>query len=256
MKRPTYPWFDQVPDHLKTRNQLGELGLKPGGPIAAEVRWDRGKKVAYLYDVAQAVAKRPLSAKARAAVESQKLARRTCLVCRRVFDDIVWNGLCEECYDYKPNGTPRHYDDYFQVHDVKPYVYRVWLPMDVAPGPRAVPVPVTMRYYHWIPYPKVEFRLVMSDRETGPLLPNHTHAWHYGRPIADLLAEWSHAEFAALAAIWPMLRGWAIDASLPGDAYLDHALAGLDAAGQAELRTEWYVRRSTYHRDLRAIEGT
>lgn len=256
-KLPVYPWFDQVPDHLKTRNQLGELGLKPGGPIVARVEWGHGRKakVAYLYDVSQAVAKRPLSAQARATIEAGKLARRTCPVCRRVFGRILWAPTCGECNDYLPSGKSRREEGAFNVHDGDPYIYRVWLPLETAFGPYAAPVSENRRWYSWIPYPKIEFRLVLSDREWGPFLPGHTHAWFLGRPIADLLAEWTPAEFAVLAERWPILREWAIDASLPGDRYVAQALFGLERADAAELRFLWYERRTLYYRDMKVYGG-
>lgn len=251
---PTYPWFDVVPDHLKTRNQLGELGLKPGGPKVAEVVWDRGKKYAYLYDVGQAVAKRPLSAQAAATIQSRKLARRTCPICRRVFDHILRAPTCDECHDYYPTGAPRRGG--FDVHraDRHTRIYRIWLPDDTAIGPHAAPVPESWRFYDWIPYPKTEFRLVLADREYGPLLFGHTHAEFYGRPIGDLLKEWSAAEFLLLANEWPILREWAIDASLPGSRWLEWALIGLDKADAAELKFLWYEHRTLYHRDMRSYQ--
>lgn len=249
-KLPVYPWFDQVPEGLKTRNQLAEQGLKPGGPVVARVEWDRGKKYAYLYDVAQAVAKRPLSAQARATIEAGKLARRTCPVCRRVFDHILWRPTCEDCGRYGANGKPHNTEGRFAVDSVDPHIYRVWLPTEAPIGPYAAPVEEHQRWSSWLPYPKVEYRLVLSDREYGPLLPGHTHAWFFGRPIADLLAEWTPAEFAALAERWPILREWAIDASLPGDRWLAQALEGLERADAAELKFLWYERRTMYHRDI------
>lgn len=254
---PSYPWFDVVPDHLKTRNQLAELGLKPGGPIVATVDWDRGKKVAYLYDVGQAVAKRGLSAQACATIQSQKLARRTCPVCRRVFDHILWRPTCDDCAAYGVNGQPHTTEGQFRIHQRAlrgdaPTIYRVWLPEATPLGPYAAPVDARQRWYDWIPYPKVEFRLVLADRDYGPLLPNHTHAWFYGRPIADLLSEWSADEFLALAELWPILREWAIDASLPGSTWLEWALAGLAREDAAELRFLWYEHRTTYYRDMAA----
>lgn len=251
-KVPVYPWFDQVPKNLKTRNQLGELGLKPGGPVVARVEWGRGRKakVAYLYDVGRAVAKRALSAPASATIQSQKLARRTCPVCRRVFEHILRDATCKECYDYIP-GVGGRREGRFDIRKTNPDIYRVWLPEGKPIGPYAAPVEENQRWYDWIPYPKVEFRLMLSDRDFGPLLPNHTHTWFYGRPIGDLLAEWSIAEFAALAQHWPILREWAIDASLPGDCYLAQALAGLEREDAAELKFLWYERRTLYHRDMR-----
>lgn len=246
---PTYPWFDVVPEHLKTRNQLGELGLKPGGPKVAEVVWDRGKKYAYLYDVGQAVDKRPLSAQAAATIGSRKLARRTCPVCRRVLDHILRAPTCDECMDYYPNGTPRYADGWFSYsHGDR---FRVWMPESTPIGPYAAPVPEGQRYFEWIPYPKTEFRLALADRDYGPLLPNHTHVEYYGRPIGDLLKEWSANEFLLLANVWPILREWAIDASLPGDRYVAQAIAGLEREDAADLKFLWYEHRTTYYRDMK-----
>jgi len=252
---PTYPWFDQVPENLKTRNQLGELGLKPGGPIVATVEWDRGKKFAYLYEVSQAVAKRPLSAKAAATIQSQKLARRTCPVCRRVFDHKLYGSTCDDCTAYGANGLTHTVEGHFSVQDIKPHIYRVWLPVETQIGPYAAPTEERERFSRWLPYPKIEFRLMLADRQYGPLLPGHTHAWFFGRPIADLLDEWTPGEFLALAEIWPILREWAVDASLPGSQWLEWALAGLAREDAAELRFLWYEHRTTYYRDMKPYGG-
>ncbi len=78
---PTYPWFDQVPAHLKTRKQLGELGLRPGGPVVAQVVWRRGKRWADLYDMGAAKPKRAPTAAQLAALEKARAKQRTCWNC-------------------------------------------------------------------------------------------------------------------------------------------------------------------------------
>ncbi len=244
MPIPTYPWFDQVPEHLKTRNQLGELGLKPGGPIVATVEWDRGRKYAYLYDVGQAVEKRKISDAYRAKLEAQKLARRTCPVCKRVFDHVLYSDVCESCHDYYPDGTPRKEDG--SLYNVE-RGYRVWLPLDSPLDPIDVPVPETWRYYHWVPYPKTVFHMLLQDGPTGPHVPNHTHGYFFGRLFGEQLAEWDAATFAEHAERWPILREWAIDTSLPGSKYLNWAMAGLEGDERAEMRVLWYEKRLEYH---------
>jgi hypothetical protein len=68
MSLPTYPWFDQVPDHLKTRRQLAELGLRPGGPVVAQVVWKRGRSWANLYELNVAQPKRAMTEAQRVAL--------------------------------------------------------------------------------------------------------------------------------------------------------------------------------------------
>lgn len=81
---PTYPWFDQVPDHLKTRNQLAEQGLRPGGPVVAQVVWKRGKRWADLYDVTIAKPKKAMTEAQASALEKAREAQRTCPNCKTV----------------------------------------------------------------------------------------------------------------------------------------------------------------------------
>jgi hypothetical protein len=70
-----YPWFDSVPDNLKTKTQLGKLGLRPGGDPVAFVYWRRRRATYYLYDVAQALPKREMSeAQAAALAKAQAAA--------------------------------------------------------------------------------------------------------------------------------------------------------------------------------------
>lgn len=81
---PTYPWFDQVPEGLKTRRQLAELGLRPGGPVVAQVVWRRGKAHADLYDQNAAKPKRAMSEAQAAALQKARDAQRTCPNCKTV----------------------------------------------------------------------------------------------------------------------------------------------------------------------------
>lgn len=85
----TYPWFDQVPAGLKTRRQLAELGLRPGGPIVAQVVWRKGKAFANLYDETAALPKQQMTEAQRAALEKAKEKRRTCPKCRTVFGYVL-----------------------------------------------------------------------------------------------------------------------------------------------------------------------
>lgn len=75
---PTFPWR-LAPQGLATRRQLVAQGLRPGGQeVAAQILCRRGTRVAYLYQVAQAKPKRPMtSAKARA-LAAANAARRWC----------------------------------------------------------------------------------------------------------------------------------------------------------------------------------
>jgi DNA polymerase III epsilon subunit-like protein len=78
---PVYPWFDQVPENLKTRKQLAETGLRPGGPVKAQVLWRRGKRFANLYDVSEAKPKKPATPAQLAALEKAQAKLRTCWQC-------------------------------------------------------------------------------------------------------------------------------------------------------------------------------
>lgn len=99
---PTYPWFDQVPDHLKTRNQLAEQGLRPGGSVKAQVVWKRGRRWADLYDVAEAKPKQAPTAAQLVALEKAQEVRRTCPQCKTIYPFILgpswqpWRD-CGEC---------------------------------------------------------------------------------------------------------------------------------------------------------------
>jgi hypothetical protein len=80
-----YAWFDQVPDNLKTKTQLGKMGLKPGGEPVAYIYWRRRDITYYLYEVTQAVPKRQITEAQQAALvkaqEAQRIKRQTCEHC-------------------------------------------------------------------------------------------------------------------------------------------------------------------------------
>jgi hypothetical protein len=96
---PTYP-YRMAPSGLATRRQLRALGLRPGGQeIAAQILWRRDKRVAFLYRVDLAVAKRSASPAQLAAIDRALLARRRCSTCERVREYYISRryGECLEC---------------------------------------------------------------------------------------------------------------------------------------------------------------
>jgi hypothetical protein len=87
---PTYP-YHYAPTELATRRQLRAAGLQPARqPAAAQILWwhqkprQRQRRVAYLYPIAKAKAKRPATAAQLAAVHRALEARRTCATCGQV----------------------------------------------------------------------------------------------------------------------------------------------------------------------------
>ena len=96
---PTYP-YKFAPDGMATRRQLRTAGLRPGGqPIAGQILWRRGKRVAFLYRIDLAVPKREATPAQRAAIGRALLARRTCSTCTQVKDYYIprRNGECLDC---------------------------------------------------------------------------------------------------------------------------------------------------------------
>jgi hypothetical protein len=80
---PTYP-YRWAPAIYATRRQLSDRGLRPGGqqPCAQIIWRHRGKRrVGYLYLVALALPKRPMTPAKWGAVGLALLARMTCPVC-------------------------------------------------------------------------------------------------------------------------------------------------------------------------------
>ena len=98
---PTFP-YRFAPDGLATMRQLRAVGLRPGGqPIAAQILWRRGKRVAYLYHLNQPLPKRIASPAQRAAIAKALLARRTCRTCGHIRDYYIPRryGECLSCHD-------------------------------------------------------------------------------------------------------------------------------------------------------------
>jgi DNA polymerase-3 subunit epsilon len=101
-----YRWFDQVPEHLKTKTQLGKLGLRPGGDPVAFVYWRRRRATYYLYPVDQAVPKREMSEKQQAALAKAQAAaerkRQTCEHCGEVDPNIARLYFDEDGWEQSP----------------------------------------------------------------------------------------------------------------------------------------------------------
>src|SRR5690348_2855161 len=90
MALPSYPWFDQVPEHVKTRNQLAEQNLRPGGAVVAQVVWKRGKLWADLYDVPAAKHNQVTTEAQAAALEKARAAQPTCYGCGKDIGQVLW----------------------------------------------------------------------------------------------------------------------------------------------------------------------
>lgn len=96
-----YTWWDQVPESLKTKTQLGEQGLKPGGPVRAQIEYGRGRRHRCydLYAVAEAKQK-VATAGQLAALEQARIAQRTCKECGKVVErpgQLSPRGRCPDC---------------------------------------------------------------------------------------------------------------------------------------------------------------
>lgn len=103
---PTYP-FHAAPQHLVTRRQLRQAGLRPGGhhPVA-QILWRHRKqrRVAFLYDATLAKPKHAATPAQLAAVQKALLARRTCRHCQQVKPYYIPRSL-GECLDCHDGGT-------------------------------------------------------------------------------------------------------------------------------------------------------
>lgn len=81
-----YPYWDKIPEHLKTKTQLSQMGKKPGGPVRARVEYraHRRDKSFDLYDVNEAKDKRQLTEKQKAGVAAAQVKLKTCSGCGRL----------------------------------------------------------------------------------------------------------------------------------------------------------------------------
>jgi DNA polymerase-3 subunit epsilon len=109
---PEYGWFsDLLADSpLKIKTQLAQLGLKPGGPVRARVVWQRGRRIINvydLYDVHEAVPKRPRTAAQQAALAKAHLAKCTCTHCHMVAERPLPHRLCAVCLQARARETER-----------------------------------------------------------------------------------------------------------------------------------------------------
>lgn len=98
---PTYP-YRNAPTEYATRRQLRAANLRPGGQnIAAQILWrHKGKqRVAYLFEITGAKAKRTATPAQRAAIDKALLARRTCPTCTQVKGYYIPRryGECLDC---------------------------------------------------------------------------------------------------------------------------------------------------------------
>jgi hypothetical protein len=96
---PTYP-YKMAPAGLFTVRQLRAQGKRPGGqPVAAQLMWRKGKRVAYLYHLNLAAPKRTATPAQLAALDKALLARRTCRTCNQVQPYYIprRTGACLDC---------------------------------------------------------------------------------------------------------------------------------------------------------------
>lgn len=92
--------YRQAGYELMTRRQLRAVGLRPAGqdPVA-EIRWRRGKRVAYLYDPTAGRPVRPMTPGRWRSHHAMMRARRTCPACRQVRGYVIPTslGTCLPC---------------------------------------------------------------------------------------------------------------------------------------------------------------
>lgn len=95
---PLYDWY-AAPDNLKVEKELGELGLKPGGPPRGCLWYSSSDKYIWLFDVSEAQPKPPLSEKRKAAIEKARTTRQTCHICKENKGYNLSGSICEDCQD-------------------------------------------------------------------------------------------------------------------------------------------------------------
>jgi hypothetical protein len=105
---PVYPW-GSAPEHLATRAQLREMGLRPGTQgVQALVVWDSrrggrprvdGHRYAELFDVDLARPRIEMTTARAAALEAALAARMTCPACgvNRGYVPSARLGMCNDC---------------------------------------------------------------------------------------------------------------------------------------------------------------
>ena len=131
-----YRWR-HAPGHLLTRRQLRARGLRPAGqePVA-EIRWRRGERVAYLYDVELARPVRPMTPGRVRALAAAMLARRTCPLCATDCGYCIslTHGACWACVSAELRD--QEYDDAHEDADTSAQDTSPWT---CAPSPGSIP---------------------------------------------------------------------------------------------------------------------
>ncbi|MCC3762458.1 hypothetical protein K3N28_05165 [Glycomyces sp. TRM65418] len=98
---PTYN-FGSAPKGLCTRRQLAAKGLTRGRqPIAAQIKWRRGRRVAYLYREDLARPKRPATDAQLAALLKAHVAQCICPTCGTEYGYYIPRSLgeCLTCHE-------------------------------------------------------------------------------------------------------------------------------------------------------------
>ncbi|WP_198358446.1 RRQRL motif-containing zinc-binding protein [Streptomyces fildesensis] len=94
-----------APHGLMTRRQLRCAGLSAArADVVGEIRWRRGRRVAYLYDPATAYPVRPMTPGRWRSHAAMMRARRTCPTCRTDRGYVISRslGTCVPCHDRHP----------------------------------------------------------------------------------------------------------------------------------------------------------
>ncbi|WP_433890740.1 RRQRL motif-containing zinc-binding protein [Streptomyces sp. CA-111067] len=98
--------YRQAPHGLMTRRQLRQHGLSAArAAVVGEIRWRRGRRVAYLYDPATARPVQPMTPGRWRSHAAMMRARRTCPACRTDRGYVIPTSLgccCWPCADH-PN---------------------------------------------------------------------------------------------------------------------------------------------------------
>ncbi|MFE2693654.1 RRQRL motif-containing zinc-binding protein [Streptomyces mirabilis] len=100
---PTWPWGMGPPkEEMATVRDLKKLGLRPGGQAAAgQIGWRirGGDRFAFLFLVALAKKKRPMTPAMWASIRKALAARRVCPVCNTAkdYDISRKTGVCNDC---------------------------------------------------------------------------------------------------------------------------------------------------------------
>ena len=85
--------------------ELRSAGLQPARqPVAAQILWRKGKRVAHLYRLDLARPKRPATPAQLAALAKANTVLRTCTTCRQVKDYYIPRRY-GECLDCIPGGV-------------------------------------------------------------------------------------------------------------------------------------------------------